>query len=856
MGVQRQFFFLWMLLMVGSLFSQQNQEAISLKEMLFALEKKHEVKFSFSDTLVAGKTIKKFSLEKSLNELLITLEEKTGLIFKRATARYIVILERDAKNATLFCGFVVDKYSKEPILGADVYLSDNVIGSSSDERGYFELRGVTEKDTIVVSFLGYKSYVKPVTQKQLGMCVDYEIEEYTSQLDEVLVTSYLVDGIAKNNDGSLEISPQKRGILPGLTEPDVLQELQLLPGIQSPNETTSGLNIRGGAPDQNLVLFDGIRIYNPAHFFGMISAFNPYIIDKVKVFESGAGVEYGNHVSGVIDIQTDSKVGKEVTGGIGANFTHADGFLKIPLGKKVSLVLSGRRSLTDTFNSITFNNLSKRVFQNTIISRNAANDNTRYTTDNRFFFEDFHVKLLADLGKKDRLLVSQLYVNNKLDYRFGTNNASFIQVDNLSVNNIGFSTKWNRNWSESLEQETRFYYSNYELDYDFMGGQNVEPEFTQSSTKKNAIKEVGFTTALHKSIKENHSVSVGVDYINSDVGYTLGRTYSFSPDDDYLTEENNTSSIYALYSEYSFKKNKKFNFNVGLRNTYFSLEKKLFVTPRVFMQFQLFPHFWVNSSYEEKQQNISQIIEFSTSDFGLENNVWSLSSKEGVPILQANQFSGGFVFKKNNWLLDVNFYTKNVDGLTSFSSGVFSDIIITSNGRSKSEGITLLLKKKLGNYTSWMSYGFGETKLIFPGTNEGTPFSGNNDIRHNFTWSHNYRLGKVDLSLGWIYRTGIPFTGFTEVLNDGMTQFTINAVNSSRLNSYHRLDFSSTYAFNFSKDKRWKGKIGVSFFNLYDRENSLQRLLRRASNGETTILTNEETVSLGFTPNVVFRVQF
>ncbi|WP_408040342.1 TonB-dependent receptor [Tenacibaculum amylolyticum] len=842
--------------MVGSLFSQQNQEVISLKEMLFVLEKKHDVKFSFSDTLVAGKTIRKFSFEKSLKELLITLEEKTGLIFKRATARYIVILERDAKNATLFCGFVIDKYSKEPILGADVYLSGNVIGSSSDESGYFELRGVTEKDTIVVSFLGYKSYAKPVTQKQLKMCMDYEIEEYTSQLDEVLVTSYLVDGIAKNNDGAIEISPQKRGILPGLTEPDVLQELQLLPGIQSPNETTSGLNIRGGAPDQNLVLFDGIRIYNPAHFFGMISAFNPYVIDKVKVFESGAGVEYGNHVSGVIDIQTDSKVGREATGGIGANFTHADGFLKIPLGKKVSLVLSGRRSLTDAFNSITFRNLSKRVFQNTIISRNAANSSMTYTTDNRFFFEDFYVKLLADISEKDRLLVSQLYVNNKLDYSFGTNDASFLQVDNLMVNNVGFSTTWDRKWSPNLEQKTRFYYSNYELDYDFMGEQTVEPIYTQTSTKKNAIKEIGFTTSFEKSFKENHKISVGGDYIKSDVGYTLGRAYSFNSDLDYLREENTTSSIYALYSEYSYNKKKKFNINVGLRNTYFSIEKKLFVTPRIFMQFQLFPHFWVNSSYEKKQQNISQIIELSTSDFGLENNVWSLSNRDGIPILSANQFSGGFMFKKNNWLLDVNLYTKKVEGLTWLSSGVFTNSGITSNGSSSAKGITLLLKKKMGKYISWLSYGFGETKFIFPTTNEGVSFPGNNDIRHNFTWSHNYRLGKVDLSLGWIYRTGTPFTGFRQVVNDDMTQFIVSKVNSDRLNSYHRLDFSSTYEFNFSKDSRWKGKIGVSFFNIYDRENSLQRVLRATSSGGTTILTSEETLSLGFTPNMVFRVQF
>ncbi len=850
--------FLTILFLSNLLFCQQEKKSISLQEAIVSIEKKHNVKLSYADQIVKGKNILNFNINLSLEQQLRKLQQLTNLIFNKVSDRYILVLEKDVNSYV--CGYVKDKLSNTPIIGASIYLADKSLGTVSDENGYFELSGTRKTDTLLITFLGYKPLRELITKKKNTKCTSYKIEEDIATLDEVLITSYLTNGIVKKNSGGLEVQPQKRGILPGLTEPDVLQSLQLLPDIQSPSETTSGLHIRGGTPDHNLVLFDGIRIYNPAHFFGMISAFNPYIIDKVTVQTGGVSANYGNHIAGVIDITTDSKIDTKISGGFGTNLTHSDAFLKLPLSKNTAVHVAGRRALTDVFNSITFNKISDRVFQNSIIGRNEQNDTQNvFEKDNNFFFNDLHVKLLSNLGEKDHVNLSTLYINNKLNYKLKNENLSLSETDDLSVQNFGISGNWNRNWTDKVVQKTTVYFSKYNLDYNFKGEQNVGFPIVESATKKNEIKEFSIKTSLHNYFNQKHQLSLGLEYTSNDVGYTLKRTIFPFPDDlfdDELAEIEDSNTTISLFSEYQLKKKKDFNVSLGLRSSYFSIEKKLTIEPRLFVQSKIATNLWLNASFEKKYQNISQLIEFATSDFGLENNVWSLSNSNEIPILEADHFSFGLVFKNKDWLFDLNAYYKNVSGLTSLSRLITTNSETILNGTSTTKGITALLKRTFNNYTSWMSYSFGKSDFTFPLTNNGNSFPDNNDIRHSFFWSHNYHIGQFDFSLGWNYRTGIPFTNVIETNENGVNDFAIQEINGERLIDYHRLDFSSTYQFNLSKNKHWKGKIGVSFLNLYNRSNRLQKRFFIANDGSDNLLIDEETRSLGFTPNIVFRVEF
>ena len=230
---------------------------------------------------------------------------------------------------------------------------------------------------------------------------------------KIIITEYLADGIDQNSaDAHISIKPEKMDMLPGLTEADVLQSIQLLPGVSSPNETASGIFIHGGTPDQNLILWDGIPIYHSGHFFGSISAFNPNVVDDVKVYRGGFGPQYGGRVSGVIDISSTDNIPEQISAGIGINLTHGDAFAKIPLFKqKAALILSFRRSFTDLWQTPTFKQMSKKVFQGTKIedSQEEAEDDDNLDLTQEFHFIDFSAKWIWQVSPKDRFVMSYVW---------------------------------------------------------------------------------------------------------------------------------------------------------------------------------------------------------------------------------------------------------------------------------------------------------------------------------------------------------------------------------------------------------------------------------------------------------------
>lgn len=850
-------FFLFVFCGTFNIQSQKKQfKNAPLKEVLLVLEKEHKVKFSFPDALIEGKRISFDYSSFSFDEITKNLQEKTNLFFQKVTKRYIIISSKNAISKSTACGYVLDIITEKPLNGASVITTSKLLGINTDEEGYFELKGIKETDSIQISFPGYIPTVFPVSKFSKSPCVVIDLKEQSSWLQEVLIDSYLTKGITKKTNGSVTISPKRLGILPGLTEPDVLQSLQLLPGINSPNETASGLHIRGGTPDQNLILFDGIKMYNSAHFFGMISAFNPYITNKVKVFRSGASAEYGNHVSGVIDIETENEFSDRFSGGFGTNYTHSDAFLKIPLTKKLGVLISARRSFTDIIQSSTFNRVSKKVFQNTIIARNAKANQDFFESENKFFFTDINTKVIYQPTQNDKVTFSYLLVRNKLNYQFNSINNNYKTGDYLQIKNSGIRTKWNHQWSKKFTQTTSFYMSNYNYHYNYDGFFNFNTVISHAALKDNLIDDFGIKTVLKNEIDKTKNVSFGYEFLKNKIKYNLSRNYSNAPNFDYNIKENNRNSTHAIFAEYAFKNNNNTALHFGLRANNFSLTKKTFLAPRIYGQLKIGQGVLLKSSIESKQQNISQLIEFDTSDFGLENQVWVLADGKDNPILKSKQITFGFVFKKRAWTIDVDFYRKKINGLTSFIRGFINTANTSSIGSSLSHGIDILVKKKWVNYSSWVSYSYGKTDYTFKELNNGNPFAGNFDSRHNFLWTHNLKSGNFNFSLGWNFRTGIPYSEGMSL--DSNNQVVYKEINSKRLPNYTKLDFSSTYSFSFNKRNTWKGKLGISLLNLFDKKNIIQRSYEATYNNSFQNYTLQKTdnFSLGFTPNVVLRVSF
>ncbi|WP_282134887.1 TonB-dependent receptor plug domain-containing protein [Seonamhaeicola maritimus] len=681
----------------------------------------------------------------------------------------------------------------------------------------------------------------------------------TQQLQEILIKEYLTTGISKKNeDASISLMPKKLGILPGLTEPDVLQSIQLLPGVQSPTETASGLFIRGGTPDQNLILWDGIKMYHSGHFFGTISAFNPYITDEIKLYKSGTKAKYGNRISGVIDITSDNYIPKKIEGGAGINMTHADVFLKAPLNDKVAFILSARRSITDMFNTETFKNLSQRVFQETKISdgNKVFEDDEVLTTNDLFNFKDFTFKAVVKPNENNEISISNLFTNNKLDYGFLIEEFDEASSDKLEITNQGSSFNWNHKYNNALSHDFNAYYSKFDLEY--VGSNNITNEFSDELKKQNTIDDFGLSFDTNLVLRESASIGLGYQFSSNKVNYGLSFMDSESPEENFDESNESTNNAHAVYFDYKYNKSNKWLINAGLRANYFSVIDRIYVEPRVQVETRLSSSLKYRVSVENLHQAVSQVVEFNTQEFGLEDQIWVLSDDEEIPVLSSTQFTSGFLFNKKGWNIDLEAYYKKVRGLTSFTLGFEVANDFFSKGESDVFGLDLLVKKKIQNYRTWLSYSFINNDFTFDNINSGNEFSGNSDITHHFTWSHTYEWNQFNISLGWNIRTGIPYTkgvGIIDTPEGSVIEYDV--INDSRLPDYHRLDISTTYEFNVSKNENWKGKIGFSLLNIYNKNNLLSRTYesRQDSNGDI-VLREINKSSIGLTPNLVFRIEF
>lgn len=687
-------------------------------------------------------------------------------------------------------------------------------------------------------------------------------------LKEVQISNYVTSGINKNKNGSISILPEQLGVLPGLTEPDVLESLKIIPGVQSPNETASGIYIRGGTPDQNLIFWDGIKMYYSGHFFGMLSAFNPYTTKKITLSKSGTQARYGNKVSGVIDIKTHENIPKKTTGGFGFNMTHFDAYIRVPFSKKVALTTSFRRSFTDIINTFTFNKLSNRVFQTFDANqeRRIIDKSVLFNRDNRFYFADYTAKLAIVPSEKESLSFNFLFTKNKLINNFNIPVYKDNFQDNLNITNRGLSILWNKEFSNKLTHNLKAYYSNFKLDYN--GNYNyIDSYLIQQSIKNNSVRDLGISYNINYELNDKINILFGYDFLSNETEYKLNYKVAVNNSNviNYLQKDSGTNNTHSLFTEYLFD-NDNWRINSGLRLNYFSKIDKTVLEPRLYIEKKINDSFSFKTSLEQKHQTLGQIIEFQTSSLGfdLENQIWAQVNNSNIPLQKSFQISSGIVYNKNKWKIDIEPYLKYISGMTSQTRGYNDQTTDFSRGKGEIFGIDFLVNKRIGNYRTWVNYSYTKNSFKFIDL-ENKFFPANHDITNYFSWSHAYKFNNFEISLGWKHRTGNPFTAVREfIINPDTGSPTIvldtDNINAKRLPKYHRLDGSITYSFNFSK--RWKGKIGFSILNMYNKKNILRRTFTPVptiDNNNNTIvyqLGQIDKVSLGATPNLVFRIRF
>ena len=669
-------------------------------------------------------------------------------------------------------------------------------------------------------------------------------ESATNLLKEVVVKSYISTGVSKNKDGSFTIKPKQLEVLPGLIEADVLESLQELPGVISPNETATGLNVRGGTPDQNQIIWDGITMYHNGHFFGMISPFNPNISENVTFLNKGVTAKYGESISSVIDISTTNSVAKKMNIGVGLNGLSVDVFLEAPIIKdKLSILVSHRESYHKIYETGIFEKIEDKVFQSTVI-HNAKN------SDDIFYFRDNTIKVNYELNDKNKFSLSTIYIDNDLEHYFeNINNKNNLYEDVLDTENNGYNVSWRKKWNENTVQKTEYSASNFNLFYNFLTIK--EDEQISDFEKLNSIKSNTFSTEINTICASGNSTLFGFQSNFKDVSYSYTETTNI----EYILDKNsNLLHTYSLFGNYINRNFSLFDFNVGARVNYYSQLNQFRIEPRIVVFKNITDYLKLQLTGDIRNQTVNQVDETLVSNLSLENKLWRLSNNTNAPIINSNQLSFGVIYQKNGWSFDFDAYSKKTSNISALSLG-----FLTNNstsfliGNQKAYGVDFYLKKNFKHIKTWLSYSFSDINNKFSDLNNNEYFTANNQIKHFVSYSVAYKTEKVQVALGWKWHSGKPYTLIKE--NDSNNSFTFDGVNTETLPNYNRLDFSSVYNFSFSNKSQLKGKIGFSIRNLLDQKNTISKDYS-GNNIPNEPLLSITKFSLGRTSNFVFRLEW
>ncbi|WP_370390100.1 TonB-dependent receptor [uncultured Winogradskyella sp.] len=825
--------FVFFVLCFVALFASQAQtveEKIPLTSALEELSRTHNITFNYESSLLEGISVNKPSGQLKLKEQLKSLEQQTGLVFEKVSAMVYTV----TKTLRL-CGIIKDSEFMRPLEGATIKSNFNY--AITDSNGYFEIDLRSAEDILTLRYIGFKTIERQAKYFNLEDCATIVMLVQQQVIAPVLIETYLVRGIDKREDWTTSIDYERFSLLPGLIESDVLQTVQALPSILSVDETVSNLNIRGGSHDQNLILWDDIKMYQTGHFFGLISSFNPLMTQKASVINNGSDVALTDGVSGAIHMQTEQQIDSKFNNIFGVNFLNAELFSNIPIGNSSSLQIAARKSLDDFVRTPTYDVYFDRVTQNTEVDNNTSN------TDQEFNFYDTAIRWLYQPTDNDYIRFNFILINNDLSFNENAivNNTLRTRESNASQNSLGFGLHYQRLWSDKISTELSVYNSDYKLQ-----AINADIEAQQRFLQENIVSET--------SVKLNNSYTQNLWRFN--LGYHFTETEVINLNDidlpRFVRRDEEILRTHAAFAQALYKNaTNDFSVRGGVRVNYLPKFDKIIIEPRISVRKSLGEFVEVEAQGEFKHQNTSQIVNFQNDFLGIERRRWQLTDNDSIPIIQSKQASLGIMLKKDGWLLDAKGYFKRVEGITTQSQSFTTKYeFARETGSYDAYGFELLCRKNYGNFNSWLSYAYINNTYTFEAL-EDQSFPSNFDISHSITLGTTYSNDSWNISAGLNYRTGkptsVPLAG-NEVVDD---EVNFDVANTERLLDYLRIDASALYKFKLSGKVR--SEIGASVWNISDRQNAVNNYFRVSDNNTANRFSR---FSLGLTTNVVWRVYF
>ena len=733
-----------------------------------------------------------------------------------------------AQKSTL-SGYLKDAETGEALIGGRIYIDSLKIGVVSNIYGFYSLTLPNGTHDVMFSFIG-KEPIKTRVILDQNIELAINLKDNSNTLTEVVVT-----GEKKQQESTemstVTLSMEKVKTLPVLLgEKDIIKTLQLLPGVQSGSEGSSGIYVRGGGPDQNLILLDGVPIYNANHLFGFFSVFNADAINQVKLVKGGFPAEYGGRISSVIDIRMNEGDMKKIHGEGSVGIISSKLMLNGPIIKdKTSFMITGRRTYIDL--------LARPLIK----AANSQNGNDQVTGG--YFFYDVNAKLNHIINANNRIYLStylgndKFYVNSEYDYINDSKTYIEENTGGIKWGNKIVALRWNHKFSPKLLLNTTLNYSDYQFTTGFgltsyEKGNQANPTQDFSFEYLSGITDFGGNMNFYYYPSPKHDVQFGI-----------GQTYhTFKPGVNQLKLSDGSSDLdtsfgsartYAHefygYIQDDFSITKRLSLNAGLHFANFLVREKLYnsLQPRASFNFQLDDKSSLKASYAKTTQFLHLLTNTS---IGLPTDLW-VPVTDSIPPQQGNQVAFGYTRElPKGYRVSAEAYYKTMKNLIEYKEGAsffgsnqnWEGLVEVGNGYSY--GLEMLFEKRTGKTTGWIGYTLSWTNRQFANINNGEEFPYRYDRRHDISFVLTHKFNdKVDIGVVWVYGTGNAITLALQKYNSsGGVEFGDSEVNyidqrnGYRMPSYHRLDLGV----NIHKPKKW-GEATWSFglYNAYNRQN-------------------------------------
>jgi outer membrane cobalamin receptor len=749
-----------------------------------------------------------------------------------------------AQNSHTIRGYVRTQESNEALIGATVAIPALGLGTVTNEQGFYTLQVPDGSYTLKASYVGYETTNWPLIVEGSSQTINLQLTASSSQLKEVVVEANTLQQKLNDNQMSVEqLTTREAKLLPALFgEVDLIKTLQLKPGVQSGGEGASGLYVRGGGPDQNLVLLDDAVVYNASHLFGFFSVFNPDAVESVELYKGGFPARFGGRLSSVVDVKQRNGNNERIqaTGGVGliASRLTVDGPI---LKDKSSFILSGRRTYFDIFTR-QINRLQE--------------DNKEYNPIPDYYFYDLNGKVNYKLGEKDELFLSGYFGRDFFgfsddDFEFGFNWG----------NKVG-ALRWQHRFSPRFQANTTLSGSSYQYTIN-----NKIDVFNFNLTSD--IRDIGIKTDFDLVLDKGHHLSFGATATRHQ--FTIGRL-NFDSDDDRLSfssGSNYDATEAAAYVSDDYQVNALLSFNYGLRISAFNSAGKTYAAlePRASAKYNLSENTSLKASYASMMQYIHLLANSAAS---LPTDIWYPSNKYVRP-QRSQQVAVGIshLFGNGRYLFTNELYYKWMHRQIDFRDG--ANLFVNDSleqeflfGKGESYGNEIYLEKIKGKTTGWIGYTLSWTYRQFDDINGGRRFPTRYDRRHDLSLVLLHRLNKrLHLTGAFVYGTGNAYSlpvarfAFQDVEGKKATVVPVYSDrNSFRLAPFHRLDLGVVFKL---KPKHGEADLTFNVYNTYNRRNPYFVYFEQVKDEEEdeTLAFRAKQVSLfPVIPSVTYNFKF